>query len=75
MTEFLVNLSQNDRLKNCHQNFSTIFALKLTIRKDIGHLVHTLGAISGIMLGRDCLRAVFRKQFPPPFNWVKSGFS
>ena len=27
------------------------------------------------MLGRDCLRAVFRKQFPPPLNWVKSGFS
>ena len=27
------------------------------------------------MPGRDCLRALFRKQFPPPLNWVKSGFS
>ena len=29
---------------------------------------------TSIMLGRDCLRAIFRKQFPPPFNWLKSGF-
>ena len=28
-----------------------------------------------VMLGRDCLRALFRKQFPPPLNWVKSGLS
>ena len=27
------------------------------------------------MLGRDCLKALFGKQFPPPLNWVKSGFS
>ena len=28
-----------------------------------------------IMLGRDCFRALFRKQFPPPLNWLKSGVS
>ena len=31
--------------------------------------------LSGLMLGRDCFRALFRKQFPPPLNWLKSGFS
>ena len=29
----------------------------------------------GLMLGRDCFRALFRKQFPTPLNWLKSGFS
>ena len=28
-----------------------------------------------LMLGRDCLRAIFRKQFPPPLNWLKCGVS
>ena len=27
-----------------------------------------------VMLGRDCLRGLFGKLFPPPLNWVKSGF-
>ena len=26
------------------------------------------------MLGRDCLRAIFRKQFPPSLDWLKNGF-
>ena len=40
---------------------------------------HTLQCVAHItyrvMLGRDCFRAIFRKQFPPPLNWLKSGFS
>ena len=31
--------------------------------------------ITSLMLGRDCLRALFGKQFPPPLNWVKGRFS
>ena len=34
-----------------------------------------LNADTFLGLGRDCLRALFGKQFPPPLNWVKSGFS
>ena len=41
--------------------------------KNTGGWVHR--NVSDLMLGRDCFRALFRKQFPPPLNWLKSGFS
>ena len=31
--------------------------------------------VAYVLLGRDCLKALFGKRFPPPLNWVKSGFS
>ena len=41
----------------------------------LGHRAGAISFLNCIMLGRDCFRALFRKQFPTPLNWLKSGFS
>ena len=42
MTNLLVKFPQENRLKICHQNFTTFFTLKLTRSTEICHLALTL---------------------------------
>ena len=44
-------------------------------KKHMGNEAQKCPEFSRLMLGRGCLRGLFGKQFPPPLNWVKSGFS
>ena len=46
-----------------------------TIWQCTGKRMWTMYWQANVMLGRDCLRGLFGKLFPPPLNWVKSGFS
>ena len=46
VAKYLVNFSLENRLRNCHRNFTTFFTQKFTRSKEICHLAITLGAIS-----------------------------
>ena len=84
-----VNKTSLFRLQNfsAQSQKQRILARSANIPLGMGHCTLTLSCHSSTaknfaelwnldrcMLGRDCLRALFRKQFPHPLNWLKCGF-